>query len=81
MEERRLDPHEVRLAMYAIIDGIREGRLIPSSVIELIDQARSVEIRDAMSQAYEQTASPEYKERVEKVRYALKVLEKFDKPN
>ncbi len=79
MEKQSPTPDKIRLYQYAVIDGIRNGSLLPSSLLRILTEEQDEELKTAMISAYEETASPGYKEKVEKVRDALLVLQEFNK--
>jgi len=81
MEKLSPTPDELRLVQYGVIDGVRNGTLIPSSLLWILAKTQDEELRAAMISAYERTASPEYKVRFEKVREALQTLQELDKPD
>ncbi len=75
-----INPDELRRAQHAILKGVRNKILPPSSFIEILEKEQDERIRDAMLNAYNRYVPSDYKDKVNKVKDALDVLKEFDKP-
>jgi hypothetical protein len=82
VEKLRPTPYDLRLAIDGFSDWLRKQPRKPSDVIRLMKSiGRDNEvIQDGIKQVLENYATPEFKEKVEKVREAQAMLQKYNTP-
>ncbi len=74
--ELQTSPYDIRLAIGALSRGFSEWN--PSRILRFIDRQEDEEIREACEATIKKHASPLLKDRLEKVREAMRVISEND---